>query len=232
MGHNPGNPRSPLHDELFAGTRGQIIAALRRGRCTVDEIASDLSVTGNAVRSQLAMLQRDGLVRVVGMQRRSTRPAQLYDLTPELEHLLSRAYLPLLTHLIRLLAANESEAKFEATMRQAGHDIAREVASTLPAGPLNARVTQVSRILNQALGAATRVEKRDGAFVIRGNGCPLAALTGKHRGVCLAVESLVATLLDVPARECCDRDVKPRCCFEIASASPRPRATSPARSRR
>jgi hypothetical protein len=31
-------------------------------------------------------------------------------------------------------------------------------------------------------------------------------------------ETLIAELADVPVQERCDRGVRPRCCFEIASA--------------
>jgi predicted ArsR family transcriptional regulator len=69
-------------------------------------------------------------------------------------------------------------------------------------------------MLNDHLGATTHVEG-NGAIIIRGTGCPLAALTGKHRGVCLAMESLVTEIVGTPVHECCDRNSRPRCCFEI-----------------
>ena len=56
----------------------------------------------------------------------------------------------------------------------------------------------------------------NGRYVIRGEGCPLSALTGKHPAVCRAMESLVKELVGAPVRECCERDARPRCCFEIA----------------
>jgi predicted ArsR family transcriptional regulator len=60
----------------------------------------------------------------------------------------------------------------------------------------------------------TQVE-RNGRVRLRGVGCPLAALTGKHPGVCLAMESLVAEVVGAPVRECCDRSDRPHCCFEV-----------------
>ena len=69
-------------------------------------------------------------------------------------------------------------------------------------------------MLNQQLGALTHVE-RNGKCIIRGVGCPLAAVTGKHPGMCRALESLVAEIVGAPVRECCDRSVRPQCCFEI-----------------
>ena len=71
-------------------------------------------------------------------------------------------------------------------------------------------------MMNVYLGATTRVDS-NGGIVIRGAGCPLAALTGKHRGVCLAMESLVTEIVGMPVRECCDRRGRPQCCFEVQS---------------
>jgi predicted ArsR family transcriptional regulator len=83
-----------------------------------------------------------------------------------------------------------------------------------PTGNLVSRVRLASEMLNEQLGAMTRVEE-NGGYSIRGVGCPLAALTGKHPGVCQAMESLVAEVVGVPIHECCDRSERPQCCFEI-----------------
>jgi DeoR family transcriptional regulator, suf operon transcriptional repressor len=100
-------------------------------------------------------------------------------------------------------------------LRQAGKKLADELAGgKRPAGNLAARLAMASEIMNEQLGATTHVEG-NGGYVIRGFGCPLAALTGKHPGVCLAMESLLAEVVDVPVRECCDRAERPQCCFEI-----------------
>ena len=206
-----------LQESNSEHTRSRVIGVLRAGKATVDDIAGQLGLTGNAVRAQLTSLQRDGLVRTAGTQRGATRPAQLYELTPELEHLLSRAYIPFLTQLIRLFATRQPPGKFNAVMREAGRGLAREVAVEVPKGGLADRVAAVSEVLNRELGATTRVRKEKDAYVIRGSGCPLAALTGKHRGVCLAIETLVSELADASVRECCDRGERPRCCFEVRS---------------
>ena len=50
------------------------------------------------------------------------------------------------------------------------------------ADKLGTRVAAANDMLNEELGALTHVEG-NGRYVIRGVGCPLAALTGKHRGV-------------------------------------------------
>jgi len=100
-------------------------------------------------------------------------------------------------------------------MREAAKGLAGELRSgKQPAGSLRARVSAASELLNRELGAVTHVEE-NGSFVILGAGCPLAALTGKHPAVCLAMESLLTEILGVEVHECCDRKARPKCCFEI-----------------
>ena len=207
-----------LRDQFFESSRGRIVDRLRRGGLTVDELTAALGLTGNAVRVQLASMERDGLVRRTTMRRGPTRPSNVFELTPELEQLLSRAYVPLLTQLVRAFAERQPAEEFDALMREAGRGLARDSATRVPNGPLAERAAAASRFLNAELGALTDVERPDGALVIRGHGCPLAALTGKHPGVCHAIESLLAEMLGARVHECCDRRERPRCCFHVALA--------------
>jgi predicted ArsR family transcriptional regulator len=136
-------------------------------------------------------------------------------LTPEVEQLLSKAYIPLLTHLVRVFADALPAPQLDAMLRQAGKSLADDISQGRRlAGSLRARVAMASEMMNEQLGAMTHVEG-NGGYVIRGVYCPLAALTGKHPGVCLAMESLLSEVIGVPAHECCDRSGRPRCCFEI-----------------
>jgi DeoR family transcriptional regulator, suf operon transcriptional repressor len=137
---------------------------------------------------------------------------------PEVEQLLSRAYIPLLTHLVDVFANGLPPRKLEKLLREAGRMLAADLSPSRPAGPLKTRVTAISVWLNEQLGAITHVEE-NGGYVIRGEGCPLSALTGKHPIVCQAMESLVEDIVGAPARQCCDRADRPRCCFHIGPPS-------------
>jgi len=206
-----------LRKQLLDTTRGRIVTLLQAEALTADDIASKLGLTRSAVRVHLTAMERDGVVARAGKRAGTTRPSNVYELTPEVEQLLSKAYVPLLTHLVGVFADDLSADQVDAILRRAGKSLADELsAGTRVAGPLDARVAAASQMLNEHLGAMTRVEK-NGGYVIRGVGCPLAALTGKHPGVCRAIESLVAEIVGTPVHECCDRSDRPRCCFEIAS---------------
>jgi predicted ArsR family transcriptional regulator len=204
-----------LRQRLLDTSRGRIVTLLRSGARTADDMAAKLGLTRSAVRIQIASMEHDGVVAKVGKRRGTTRPSHVYELTPEVEQLLSKAYVPLLTQLVDVFAEALPARQVETLLRRTGSGLARELAGKrrLPAA-LRSRVAAASELMNEHLGALTEVHG-NGALVIRGAGCPLAALTGKHRGVCLAMESFVTEVVGASVRECCDREGRPRCCFEI-----------------
>jgi predicted ArsR family transcriptional regulator len=204
-----------LKQQLLDTSRGRVVTLLRLGGLTAEDIAAELKLTSSAVRAQLTGMERDGLVRRTGQRRGTTRPSAVFELTPEVEQLLSRAYVPVLTQLVRVFTRGLPEHTVDQLMREAGKELAAELLGpTRGTASLSARVSYASQLMNEQLGAVTTVEE-NGAFVIRGAGCPLAAVTGKHPGVCRAMESFVAEIVGTSTHECCDRSARPRCCFEI-----------------
>jgi predicted ArsR family transcriptional regulator len=220
-----------LKKQLLDSSRGRIVTLLRGGGLTADDVASRLGLTPSAVRAQITGMERDAVVRRAGQRAGTTRPAHVFELTPEVEQLLSTAYIPLLTHLVGVFADGVPGHQLERMLREAGIRLADELSGgARPAGDLASRVAAASEMMNEHLGALTRVE-RHGGYVIRGVGCPLSALTGKHPGVCLAIESLVTEVVGAPVHECCDRADRPQCCFEISAPRPRAAAKTTGRTR-
>jgi predicted ArsR family transcriptional regulator len=207
-----------LRKPLLDSARGRIVTLLQHGGLTVDDIASKLELTPNGVRAHLTGMERDGVVRRAGHRRGTTRPSSIFELTSEVQQLLSGAYVPLLLQLVRLFTSEWPAADVGRFMRKAGKGLAAEVRVAARAtDSLSSRVRAASDLMNDQLGAVTHVEE-NGHLVIRGASCPLAALTGTHPAVCLAMESLVAELIgNAAVRECCDRGERPRCRFEVSA---------------
>ena len=207
------------------GTRRQILDLLRRSELTANEIADALGLTHNAVRTHVAALRHEGLVREGGFRQSGTRPAVVYALEPRADSVLSRAYIPFVAELLRVLGEQMSKATLDELMGTVG----RRLAADRPRlrGDLAQRVEGASQLLEE-LGSLTDVEQRNGGFVIRGHGCVLAEAVYGRPEVCRALESLLAELLEVPVRECCERGEHPRCCFEVALSPPASAAAAPA----
>lgn len=187
---------------------------LRRSRLTVNEIAAQLGLTHNAVRGHLAALQHEGLVREGGFQRSASRPAVVYELAPGADAAFSKAYVPFVAHLVRVLQERLPQGQLDEVM----HIVGRSLAAEWPRlhGDLPQRVEAASALLEE-LGALNEIDRLDGGFVIRGHGCLLAEVVHQRPEVCRAVESLLTEVLEVPVQECCERGERPRCCFRIAT---------------
>ena len=208
-----------LGRKFSESTRGQIVALLRRGVRTVEELAASVGLTDNAVRAHLATLERDGLVRQQGVRRGGGvgKPATLYELHPDAEPLFSRAYAPVLAALVEELSARLPAEASDAIMRAVGQRLAAGVARPGTAD-LEGRARSGAALLD-SLGGDAVVEHRDATLVIRGCGCPLSAATARRPEMCRAVEALLTEVLGVQVRERCERGERPRCRFEVSPAA-------------
>jgi DeoR family suf operon transcriptional repressor len=210
-----------LRRQLLNTSRGRIVTLLQRGGLTADEVASTLGLTANAVRAQITAMERDGVVQRSGRRPGTTRPSHVFELTPEVEQVLSRAYVPLLNQLVTVVAERLPSAQVEALLCETGKGLAKELTrGRRLSGNLRTRVAAASQLLNDELGAVTHVEE-NGHFIIRGAVCPVAVLTGKNAAVCVAMESFVAEVIGARVRQCCDHNGRSRCGFEIRAPKTR-----------
>ena len=199
-------------DRFFETTRGRILAHLRRGSRTIEELAASLGLTDNAVRTHVAALERDGVVQQRGVRPTRGKPAFAYEVAPEADRLFTKAYVPVLTRLVEVLEERMTPGELEALLREVGRRLAA-AKSPLPRR-LRDRAEAAASVLTE-LGGVVDVEQNGGRITLRGFSCPLADAVRAHPITCRAAESLVAELVGVPVRERCDRGPRPRCCFEI-----------------
>ena len=201
-------------------TRGRLLALLREGKWTVDDLAARLGLTDNAVRFHLTTLEGSGTVRKEGVLKRggAGKPADLYTLTADAEESFSRAYAPVLAACVAELREIMSTTQLVAFLKRAGKRLVKGLPRS--SGSLSQRVSGASDFLN-ALGGVTAVEKSGNTFHIIGRACPLARAVEADHGVCAAVTALVAEVVDADVAERCDRSGRPRCHFEVSSRKSR-----------
>lgn len=205
-----------LNARFLETTRGRIVDLLRRRNHTVDELATELKVTDNAIRLQLQLLERDGVVRARGVRRDGGvgKPATFYEIVSDAEAALSNAYLPFLSTLLRALGERLSPAALRALMRDVGHRLANDRSAGERS--IDARVEVASRLLNDLGGLTTVEQSEDGrTIIIRGCGCPLGVAVAERREVCSAVQVMLSDIIGAEVREHCDRSERPQCCFEV-----------------
>jgi predicted ArsR family transcriptional regulator len=196
-------------------TRGRVVALLRRGDRSVEELAQALGLTDNAVRAQLTLLEREGVVRSVGIRRDGTvgKPATLYGVAPDASALFSSAYAPLLSALLAELGERMAPRQLDTVLRNAG----RRLAPALPAGTTFDDRARASAAFLAALGADADLVQTSDGYEIRGHGCVLSDAVVSCPATCNAVEELLSEVTGATVRERCDRAHQPRCRFIISS---------------
>lgn len=196
-------------------TRSRIVAHLRRGARTVDELAVEVGTTDNSVRAHLTALERDGVIRQEGTRRGAGagKPAVLYSIHPDAEVSFSTAYPPVLNALIDTVLSELPRHKSIAVLEGVGHRLSALVGGEAK-GSLRKRVEGAAAVLTE-LGGDVEIVADDGSLIIRGFGCPLSNAVAQHPETCHAVTTLVSDVAGAPVEQCCEHGERPRCRFRV-----------------
>ena len=210
-------------------TRQDILDYLRRhGEATVRNLASVLHLTTTGIRQHLAVLERDGLVKVRETRGRVGRPALIYSLTPAGDALFPHLYddlSNLLLEEIRVLAGTKG---LQSVLMRLANRIAEPHADRVQGRPLPERVEESVSVLNErgCLADATRGD--DGEYLINQYTCPFPNVARLHRGVCAMEVEFVKQLTGGDVRLtnsllrgdlCCTYRVRPQIASTAATVS-------------
>lgn len=198
---------------LLRTTRGQIVLLLRGQSRTVTEMADELELTGNAVRSHLSTLERDGLVQQKGERAGVRKPHFSYGLTADGDALFAQSYLPIFNQLVAVLKERAGDMEVEALMRETGRRLVPPGAADDSAS-FEQRLERAVKCLEN-LGTKANVVRDGNRLVIQRTICPLAAAATDHSETCNMVESFLTEIIGVPVLQKCDLESSPQCCFEL-----------------
>ncbi|GHO60871.1 helix-turn-helix transcriptional regulator [Ktedonobacter robiniae] len=202
----------PGETPFLSSTRGKLVRLLRRSSHTVEELAEQLGLTDNAIRAQLMVLERDGLVQQQGQRRSRSKPATLYALTPAAEERFPKAYGLVLHQLLEALVGHLTTEEIDRLMRTTG----RRLAALWPAsqGEPVPRLERALALLD-ALGGLAELERGEHTYIIRGYRCPLAAAVPGHPEVCRLLATMLSEVVGASVQEQCDGRKAAPCCFII-----------------
>jgi predicted ArsR family transcriptional regulator len=203
--------------QLGKTTRNRVIALLRRGHRSVEELAASFGLTDNAVRAQLAALEREKIVQAVGVRRDGTvgKPATLYGIAPDTSALFSSAYAPVFAALLAELAERMTPRQVEALLRRVGRRLARSLPER---ATFDERVRTSAAFLTEMGADAELVQTSDG-YEIRGHGCVLSDAVVECPATCAILEQLLREVTGGSVKERCDRTDRPSCRFSISPAA-------------
>jgi predicted ArsR family transcriptional regulator len=202
--------------KFFETTRGKIIQLLCGGKRTVTELAQELVVSENAVRTHLAALDREGLVCLTGKRPGTRKPHFSYELTPKAHQLFRKGYEPVLLELLEVLSHRHSPETLSELALEVGRRFVQTYLPNLnqqtPAARLKSLISKASNA-----GVPLSLVRENGDVSLRGCSCPLTSVVERNPELCNAVASLLAEILEQPVSQHCDHGISPRCEFRTAA---------------
>jgi predicted ArsR family transcriptional regulator len=181
-----------MHDRFFESTRGKIVGALRERRsASAFDLAQTFGLSPNAIRQQLVVLERDGLVSGHSVRRGKTKPTVEYSLTLEADRYFPQQYDKMLNAVLREVRASGGSAAVQAIFDRIGERAAERLAPQIDGKPTEERVVSLVASL-KAAGVSAGYEKRpDGKFVLHEHTCPYAAVVAENPECCSAIHSIL-----------------------------------------
>lgn len=205
---NKFNSREDTND----GTRERIIRLLLTQPLTIAAMAKSLGMTQNAVRAQIALLQREGVAEPQGEVKGTRRPFILYGLSAEGDARLSRAYPSMASHLVRVLSEELPSKDFEKVMKKLGRLLASEVPRAR--GSPSERVKEAVRFL-RTLGSIAEMTEENGKYVISSAGCPISLAVAADVRACSSMQAMLQELTGLAVAKDCRYGERATCRFVI-----------------
>jgi predicted ArsR family transcriptional regulator len=178
-------------DRFFQTTRGKIVSELRRrGSASATDLAQSFGLSPNAVRQQLVVLERDGLVAETPVRRGPTKPTYEFSLTPDAEKLFPQAYDKMLTAVLRELRTQFGpagvERVFDGLSKRAIERARLEVTAAEP----EERVAQLIEMLRRN-GVVAEYSLIEGGFAVHEHNCPYSSAAKDHPEVCKVIHDVI-----------------------------------------
>lgn len=178
-------------ERFFQTTRGRIVAELRRrGSASAADLAKGFGLSPNAVRQQLVVLERDGLVIERPVRRGPTKPTLEFSLTREADGLFPQRYDRLLTSVLREIRHRYGDAGVEQIFASISDRATARAKRRVTAQRPEERVAQLTELLRDD-GVIAEYSLIDGGFALHEHNCPYSEVAKEHPQMCHVVHHMI-----------------------------------------
>lgn len=182
-------------------TRDRVLQTLLvRERCTINELAEAVEINPISVRHHIAKLEADGLVSSEEERHGVGRPRRLYFLTEKGREQFPTRYIRLTVRLLEQLKDILPAPLINRLFTQMAEEMASNYRNEAEGLTPEARLDLVRQLLTSE-GFNVEVVKEGDAYLIRESNCPYYHVGQNHPEVCSVDQTLISTILDVPAQK-------------------------------
>jgi DeoR family suf operon transcriptional repressor len=213
--------------EEAKSTRERVLyTLLTHEKCTINDMAEAVNINPISVRHHITKLESDGLVDSVEEKHGVGRPRRVYFLS-ELgqEHFPTR-YLRLTLRLLEQLKDSMPQPMVDKLFMQMAQEVANEYKSDLDGLSMNQRLDLLTGLLTNE-GFTVDWELHGDLIHIRESSCPYIHIGQDHPEVCNLDQTLISTLLNVPAQKIkCRLHGDTHCTYIVPNLIPLEKTTS------
>ena len=178
-------------DRFFHTSRGKIVAELRRrGSASAAELAAVFGLSPNAIRQQLVVLQRDGLVEEASVRRGPTKPTLEFSLTPEADKLFPQSYDKMLSAVLREVKDKYGTPAVEEIFGSIARRAVDKAKEKVTASDAEGKVAQLTEVLRDG-GVVAEYSLIDGGFMLAEHTCPYSGVAKDHPEVCSVIHQVL-----------------------------------------
>ncbi|MGD1067671.1 MAG: helix-turn-helix domain-containing protein [Vulcanimicrobiaceae bacterium] len=191
-----------MHDRFFESTRGKIVGALReRHSASAFDLADLLGLSPNAIRQQLVVLERDGLIAGHSVRRSRTKPTVEYTLTAEADRYFPQRYDKMLNAVLREIRTAGGDDAVKSIFDRIGQRSAARLGAALGEKPVDERIAAVVSAL-KASGVTADMQKTDrGTIVLHEHACPYASVVAENPEACSAIHTILESVVPGQAHQ-------------------------------
>jgi DeoR family transcriptional regulator, suf operon transcriptional repressor len=210
-----------INDEHSKTTRERVMRTLlTRQRCTINELAEAVDINPISVRHHISKLEADRLVTSEEERHGVGRPRRLYYLTEAgLERFPTR-YLRLTVRLLEQLKDTLPGPMVKDLFSQMAAGMAADYETEVDGLNMEQRLNLVTTLLGEE-GFTVEWERKGDEYLIREINCPYYRIGQNHPEVCSVDQTLISTMLSVPAEKVqCILNGDAHCTYVVPSLTP------------
>ena len=181
-----------MHDRFFESTRGKIVGALRERRsASAFDLAGVFGLSPNAIRQQLVVLERDGLIAGRSVRRGKTKPTVVYSLTAEADRYFPQRYDKMLNAVLREIRVAGGDEAVKAVFERIGK---RSAERLVPPGSPPAAEERLETLVTvlKATGVTANLQKtEDGTLILHEHTCPYTSVVAENPEACSAIHTIL-----------------------------------------
>lgn len=190
-----------LMESEAKNTRERVLQTmLAREGCTINELAEVIDINPISIRHHITRLEAEGLVTSEEERYGVGRPRRMYYLTEKGRETFPTRYIRLTMRLLEQLKETVPAAVIGRLFQQMAEDMASDVRSEAEGLTVEQRLELLKKLLNRE-GFNVDVSRQGDEFLIKESNCPYYHVGQTHPEICSVDQTLISTILDVPAQK-------------------------------